>query len=448
MHTDPTLELLSQATTSLGNSIREFEQKTCTLFQTRELNRELDARRRRQEKKSMAEREAGPKPKTPPKTITRKPKHLNLRTYTYHSLGDYARTIELYGTTDSFSTQPVSFQQTSYPTLLTMGGHQSELEHRRSKARLPWTSGRSIPLQLSKIERRQRRICTIREQLHSRSRMDLEDVVNDPQAQYNIGKTQNLPIHVPTLLQKNNDDPATKVGSPIPITNCTLMPMLQNFLTKLKKHLLPRIREVLHEEAACHPEHPGLRAATSNFRTPSTPDGDALQFIFLKKDRIYHHRLSRFHFTTYDVRRGTDVINPGTPRCNVMLLNDSLGTMHNLSNTHRFLYACVLGVYHANVIYTGPGMRDYEARRLEFLWVRWYEVVDPASSGWNHSRLDSIRFRPMNEEDAFGFVDPRDVLRGCHIMPNFANGKRHADGVGISRYARDGKDYKSYYVGR
>jgi len=82
------------------------------------------------------------------------------------------------------------------------------------------------------------------------------------------------------------------------------------------------------------------------------------------------------------------------------------------------------------------------------LWVRWYEVVDPATSGWNNSKLDSIRFPLMNSEDAFGFVDLKDVLRSCHIMPNFAKGNRHADRVGISRCAQDAKDYCQYYVGR
>ena len=131
-----------------------------------------------------------------------------------------------------------------------------------------------------------------------------------------------------------------------------------------------------------------------------------------------------------------------------MLLVDNTDATDGSSNLHHFLYARVLGVYHANVIYTGPGMRDYKARRLDFLWVRWYEVVDPASSGWSSSQLDCVRFLPMSRDDAFGFVDPTDVLRGCHIMPNFAKGKRHADSVGVSRCAKDGKDYNRYYVGR
>ena len=225
-----------------------------------------------------------------------------------------------------------------------------------------------------------------------------------------------------------------------------LTSLRQNFFTKLRQHLLPRIKEALRSEAASYPVYPGLQTAP-----PDMEDlvlDDAFNFIFLKNDRIYQHQLSRFHFTTYDVRRGTDIINPGTSRCNVMLIADTADAADSSSTAHRFLYARVLGVYHANVVYTGPGMRGYGARRLDFLWVRWYEIIDPVSSGWNKSMLDSVRFPPMNGSDAFGFVDPKDVIRACHILPNFAKGKRHADGVGISRCAKDAKDYHQYYVGR
>jgi len=54
----------------------------------------------------------------------------------------------------------------------------------------------------------------------------------------------------------------------------------------------------------------------------------------------------------------------------------------------------------------------------------------------------------MQYDDSFGFVDPRDVLQGCHIIPAFAKGRQQADGVGVSRCAKDGKDYSLYYVGR
>jgi hypothetical protein len=40
-----------------------------------------------------------------------------------------------------------------------------------------------------------------------------EDIVNDPGEQYNMEKSQNFPVHIPTLLQKNEGDPAVKVSS-------------------------------------------------------------------------------------------------------------------------------------------------------------------------------------------------------------------------------------------
>ena len=116
--------------------------------------------------------------------------------------------------------------------------------------------------------------------------------------------------------------------------------------------------------------------------------------------------------------------------------------------SHHFLYARVLGAYHANVIYTGHGVQDYKARRFEFLWVRWYEVVDPESSGWRKHKLDSVRFPPLHDSDSFGFVDPVNVLRGCHLLPAFSKGKRNKAGVDVSQCAKDSKDYELYYVGR
>jgi hypothetical protein len=105
MHTDTTLDILSQVTTSLGKSLRDFEEKTCAMFQTRELDRERAIRQRRQERNTA--KDGVPQPAAPSNN-TRKPKCLNLKTYKYHALGDYVSTIRLYGTTDSYSTQSVS----------------------------------------------------------------------------------------------------------------------------------------------------------------------------------------------------------------------------------------------------------------------------------------------------------------------------------------------------
>lgn len=133
-----------------------------------------------------------------------------------------------------------------------------------------------------------------------------------------------------------------------------------------------------------------------------------------------------------------------------MVLAQPPATLENIGGFHPFSYAHILGIFHVNAIYIGPGMVDYTPRQLDFLWVRWYQHDrhgrDP--TGWDSYLLDQISFPPMALSSSFGFIDPADVLRGCHIIPNFAKGKRYNDGVGLSQCASDSEDWHSYYVGR
>ena len=110
MHTDTTLALLSQVTTTLGNTLRTFQEQTCAAFPTRELQREQIARIRRQETSIATAEPGSSKPKSQKLgNSARQPKQLNLKTYKFHSLGDYPDMIRRFGTIDSYSTQPVSF---------------------------------------------------------------------------------------------------------------------------------------------------------------------------------------------------------------------------------------------------------------------------------------------------------------------------------------------------
>jgi hypothetical protein len=119
-------------------------------------------------------------------------------------------------------------------------------------------------------------------------------------------------------------------------------------------------------------------------------------------------------------------------------------------SNHQYIYARVLGIYHVNVIYTGPGMVDYCTRRMEFLWVRWFANSDdePVQKGWMRRRLDCLQFPQIDHPEAFGFVDPAHVIRGSHLIPGFAMGRRYADRAGLSNCAHDVKDWHCYYVDR
>jgi hypothetical protein len=92
MHMDATLDILSPVTTSLGNSLCMFEEKTCTAYDTRELERKRAAQQWHQEKSATNVASESRRP-VAPNTSVRKQKKLNLRTYKHHALGDYVDTI-------------------------------------------------------------------------------------------------------------------------------------------------------------------------------------------------------------------------------------------------------------------------------------------------------------------------------------------------------------------
>lgn len=196
-----------------------------------------------------------------------------------------------------------------------------------------------------------------------------------------------------------------------------------------------------------------LQLSTKPAQPESMPQGASqpdTNFIFFKSDRIYAHRVIRFNYTTYDVRRAQDVVNPSTSHCNILLLRPTPtnNDIETTSTTHPFLYARVIGIYHANIVYTGPGMLNYNPTRFDFLWVRWYKHI-PAEGPINQQspyRLDQLTFPPMTSEGAFGFIDPADVLRSCHIIPAFQQGNR--EGEGMSKFARDSGDWKAYFIDR
>lgn len=150
----------------------------------------------------------------------------------------------------------------------------------------------------------------------------------------------------------------------------------------------------------------------------------------------------RVNYTTYDIRRKQYTFNPRTPNCDIMVLADS-----DDDSLHPFLYAQILGIFHVNVIYTGPEAVNFHPQPFYFLWVRWFQP-DKEAGDWARSALDQISFPPMASEDAFGFLDPADVVRGCHIIPAFAKKKCYIDGQGLSRCAMDSGDWRSYYVNR
>ncbi|EGO04466.1 hypothetical protein SERLA73DRAFT_43941, partial [Serpula lacrymans var. lacrymans S7.3] len=108
------------------------------------------------------------------------------------------------------------------------------------------------------------------------------------------------------------------------------------------------------------------------------------------------------NYTSYDVRRAQDIIHPNTSSNHIMVFassDDPSGVF--------FWYAKVLGIYHSNVIYVGPGMVNYQAHCIYFVWVRWYQRSKPTEAT---NALEELSFLPMDNDNTFRFIDPEDIL--------------------------------------
>lgn len=139
------------------------------------------------------------------------------------------------------------------------------------------------------------------------------------------------------------------------------------------------------------------------------------------------------------MRRDRDTLHPGRgPTQAVMLRSREDGP-----NSHPFWYAETLGAFLITVDYAGI------EKTMDCLWVRWFGVMPGYHWGLKNGRLPKIGFVPSDSGTAFGFVDPSLVLRACHLIPAFADGRtdsllRHGPSVAREKGAFD--DWASYYV--
>jgi hypothetical protein len=202
---------------------------------------------------------------------------------------------------------------------------------------------------------------------------------------------------------------------------------VQDFVPWLKNHLLARL----------------LKIDYNGDETDFKPE-ERNSFIFVN-NRIYRHKVFRVNYTTYDLQREQDSLNPRT-HADIMLLSHE-----DEESAHPYWYARIIGVFHATVQFKGlsshpeiePGLCQ-----MEFLWVRWFGWDPTHRGGWKSKRLHRVGFVDGKDPDAFGFLDPKNVVRGVHLIPAFAYG--HTNSLLQPSVARapseQDRDWMYFYV--
>ncbi|KAH7918173.1 hypothetical protein BV22DRAFT_1025018, partial [Leucogyrophana mollusca] len=328
-------------------------------------------------------------------------KLLNLQTYKYHALGDYPNTIRRFGTTDSYTTQT------------------GELQHRRVKRRYPRTAkNHTFVAGVTRQEARERlieRIMRRREALASVNEQEADPPPRQqeripPTVHYHISQFHATGFDLTEWLGQNRDDLA-----------------IVDFIPRLKDHLLARLLGMQY-------------------------DGDEHDFtdeqrdtVIIKRNKLYEHKVLRVNYTTYDLRREQDSINPRT-RADIMVLAHEDETD---DNGHPYWYARVIKILHVMARHTGDASAsESEDHQMDVLFVRWFGRDTRTRTGFASKRLPRIGFLQGDTSEAFGFLDPDQVIRGAHVIPAFAYGQ--TDEVLSPSLARQesefDKDWWYYYV--
>ncbi|TEB23729.1 hypothetical protein FA13DRAFT_1797775 [Coprinellus micaceus] len=365
-HTDDTIEHLMEVTTAFGKLVRQFKDNICAGCETVELPSEAARRVRRAHTQTAGVATSN---QEIPATQGRRPKELNLSTYKFHSLGDYPAYIRMFGPSDGFSTQV------------------GELAHRLVKRLYGLTNKRKVAMQIGKrVERLERKSTAAPANAESRegSTSTTTDTPDDRSFQFSMSESQNHPIDIFNLIKAQRGNPAYK-----------------NFLPKLQDHLLGRKL--------------GRAFDGDNHNDFSDEDRNTLHIY---GEKIYQVGTCTFYFTTYDNRRDFDVVNP-TSRPDVMARSQE-----DNRREVPFWHARVIGIYHAKVSTTHSDVRpkDRGVERMSFLFVRWLGAEPGYRFGFDKARLPKVGFVPYTDNAdnfAFGFLDPSQVLRGCHLIPDF-----------------------------
>ncbi|PPQ82246.1 hypothetical protein CVT25_008397, partial [Psilocybe cyanescens] len=385
LHTASTLCGLQATTRRLGQELRGFVKDICSQYNTKELPSEEAARTRRAANKAKKGQVASvsSSKKPPAKSL---PKILNLFTYKLHALGDYVATIWQFGPSDGYSSQTGELEHKRVKHFYSRTNkchtfEQQIAQHQRRECIL-----RRIAAQMKKRSNNQeptvaRHIisadesevltATLPEQHHHMANNESEVLTATlPEQHHHMANSKRNRVNILQWLDEHEGDPA-----------------LENFMPHLKEHLLARLLGHAYD---------GLEHEYSDI---DLDDVDIVGF------NLCLHKVLRVNYTSYDLRRSQDSINPGTSHCNVMTLAQEAQD----PNTHPYAYARVLSIFHVDIKHKGALSRSGMSHRMDVLWVRWFEVDESYIAGWNARRLDRISFVNSNRPGAFGFLDPTEI---------------------------------------
>ncbi|EGO23834.1 hypothetical protein SERLADRAFT_439137 [Serpula lacrymans var. lacrymans S7.9] len=198
-----------------------------------------------------------------------------------------------------------------------------------------------------------------------------------PEDHHQMSKSYRQFRDIPERLHRNKGDVAVK-----------------DFLPKLKDHILAHL------------------LSYDSMEPPAFSDKER-NSIMIDRNRLYRHKIIRVNYTTYNLRRARNSLNPRT-HADVMVLANGEQEDGGLI-PHPYWYAQIVEIFHILVTHAGGDSHNHnsEPQRIKFLWVRWLARDNNHVSGWKAHHPHRVGFLNTNTADnAFGFLDLSQIIRG------------------------------------
>ncbi|KZT44670.1 hypothetical protein CALCODRAFT_412989, partial [Calocera cornea HHB12733] len=103
-------------------------------------------------------------------------------------------------------------------------------------------------------------------------------------------------------------------------------------------------------------------------------------------NQIHWHKTMRVNYTTYDLQRANDYLNPISDHSYVMMLSGVP------DDPHPYWYAQVLRIFHVDIVC--PALNILDPQRMDVLFVRWFggDPDEDYTSGWDSFQLNRVGF--------------------------------------------------------
>ena len=116
---------------------------------------------------------------------------------------------------------------------------------------------------------------------------------------------------------------------------------------------------------------------------------------------------------------------------------------------HPFWYARVIHAFNIQVFFCPDGV-SWSRYHMDVLWVHWLRIDQQNQWGFKQAQLPKVGFVPDRaDHEPFGFLDPSLVIRECHLIPVFLEGRTSEllqEGPSLARLPGEVVDWAGFYI--